>query len=70
MWLAPETGERGERADLAATVRRDARRMAEHGRAVEVVDADWLRARYPQVRTADVAAAAVARDAALVDPEA
>jgi glycine/D-amino acid oxidase-like deaminating enzyme len=63
VWLAREGDER--RADA---IREQVPRMAANGRDVALFDADDLAAEFPTLRHDDVAVAAVARDAGVVDP--
>ncbi len=63
VWFARE----GDDAN-AAPVREQVPRMREHGRNVALVDPAELGERYPDLRTDDVAVAAVAREAGHVDP--
>jgi len=65
VWVAREGDEGG-----AEGIREAAGRMRERGRTVEVVEAADLGAEFPGLRTDDVAAAAVARDAGYADPAA
>jgi sarcosine oxidase subunit beta len=64
VWLAREGDER-----RAEAIREQVDRMRTHDRRVELLDADGLTAEFPTLR-ADVAVAAVARDAGHADPEA
>ncbi|MFB6146976.1 MAG: NAD(P)/FAD-dependent oxidoreductase [Halobacteriaceae archaeon] len=64
VWVATEAGDRAE------AIRANAGRMADQGRAVELVDPADLRAEFPQVDTSDVVTAAVARNAGCLDPAA
>ncbi|WP_225333364.1 NAD(P)/FAD-dependent oxidoreductase [Halomicrobium urmianum] len=52
----------------AAAVREQVPRMEAHGRDVSLVDPDELGERYPQLRTDDLAVAAIAHRAGHVDP--
>jgi sarcosine oxidase subunit beta len=64
VWLAREGDER-----RAGAIREQVDRMRTHDRRVELLDADDLTAEFPALR-ADVAVAAVARDAGYADPKA
>ncbi|SFS01987.1 sarcosine oxidase subunit beta [Halomicrobium zhouii] len=63
VWLARE----GDDANADA-IREQVPRMQAHGRNVELVDPEALADRYPQLRTDDVAVAAIAHEAGHVDP--
>jgi sarcosine oxidase subunit beta len=63
VWLAREGDDRN-----ADAIREQVPRMQAHDRAVEFVEPAELGARWPALRTDDVAVAAVARNAGLVDP--
>jgi len=64
VWLARE----GDDANADA-IREQVPRMQAHGRNVDLVDPEALAERYPQLRTDDVAVAAIAHEAGHVDPE-
>lgn len=64
VWFATEEGA------TADAVRESAERMRDVGRDVATLEADALRRRFPQLRTDDVVAAAVAEDGAVADPAA
>lgn len=63
VWLAREGDDRN-----AEAIAEQVPRMRERGRDVAFLDADELAERWSALRTDDVAVAAVARDAGLVDP--
>lgn len=63
VWLARVGDERN-----AESMAEHVPRMRERGRDVSFLDPDELAARWPALRSDDVATAAVARDAGLVDP--
>jgi sarcosine oxidase subunit beta len=65
VWLA-----RAGDDSRAAAIEEQVPRMREHGLDVALLDADELAARFPALETADVAVAAVARDAGYLDPAA
>jgi sarcosine oxidase subunit beta len=65
VWLARESDRR--RADV---IREQVPRMRERGRDVALIDPTDLAAAFPDLRTGDVAAAAVARSAGYADPAA
>ncbi|AAG18868.1 sarcosine oxidase [Halobacterium salinarum NRC-1] len=61
VWFATEPGA------TADAIREQVAAMQRHGRAVEHADADALAAAVPALHTTDIVAAAIARDAAVVD---
>jgi glycine/D-amino acid oxidase-like deaminating enzyme len=63
VWLAREGDD-----SAAAAIREQVGRMRAHDRDVELFDADALADRFPALETDDVAVAAVARDAGVLDP--
>lgn len=63
VWLAREGDE-----TRATAIREQVPRMRDNGREVSLLDPDALAAEFPGLETADVAAAAVARDALRADP--
>jgi sarcosine oxidase subunit beta len=63
VWLARDGDD-----STAETIREQVPRMQTNDRAVEFVEATELGARWPALRTDDIAEAAIARNAGLVDP--